>query len=139
MIRGDRTYPLTAKITNWEVKPHPQVPERGNAVHYAYRLTRTGTLPETMVQIEACAVDSADVVLLCDTISVHQTPETPVEDRDSWIGPGSDSHLSRTARVVVIPDQMLDDGHAHDPKDHDGYTPPRRPGPGDKLRTFGAR
>ncbi|MGW5847132.1 hypothetical protein ACWFQ8_04035 [Streptomyces sp. NPDC055254] len=104
-------------------------------MHYTYRLAMTDTLPEPMVQLAACAVDSADVVLLCDTISVHQYPETPVEDRDSWIGPGSGQTLSDTARVVLLPDQLRDDGRAHDPKDHAGYTPPRLPMPGDRLST----
>ncbi|MET9608289.1 hypothetical protein ABZZ17_39735 [Streptomyces sp. NPDC006512] len=104
-------------------------------MHYTYRLAITATLPETMVQLAACAVDSADVVLLCDTFYVHQYPWTPGEDRDSWIGPGSDLNLSDTARVLLLPDQLLDDGRAHDPKDHDGYTPPRLPMPGDRLRT----
>lgn len=102
-------------------------------MHYTYQLTMADELPETRVELAACAVDSADVVLLCDTISVHQHPRIPMEDRDSWIG--SDPNLSNTARVVFLPDQLLDDGRAHDPKDHDGYTPPRLPMPGDRLRT----
>ncbi|GLX37549.1 hypothetical protein Sros01_36220 [Streptomyces roseochromogenus] len=135
VVRGDRTYPLTATITQWEVRPHPQVPERGNAVHYTYRLAMTDTLPETRVQLAACAVDSTDVVLLCDTINVHQSPSPLAEVRDAWIGPSPDPDLSRTARVVLLPDQLLDDGRAHDPKDHDGYAPPGLPLPGDHLRT----
>ncbi|MFE2856542.1 hypothetical protein ACFXJO_36155 [Streptomyces lavendulae] len=135
VVRGDRTYPLSAEITQWEVRPHPQVPERGNAVHYTYRLAMTDTLPETRVELAACAVDSTDVVLLCDTINAYQSPTPLTEVRDAWIGPGSDPDLSRTARVVLLPDQLLDDGRAHDPKDHDGYTPPGLPLPGDRLRT----
>ncbi|MFI8386825.1 hypothetical protein [Streptomyces sp. NPDC085540] len=104
-------------------------------MHYTYRLSKSDVLPETMVELAACAVDPADVVLLCGTIYVHQYPETPLEEGDSWIGAGSEVNLSGTARVVLLPDQLRDDGRAHDPKDHDGYTPPRLPAPGDRLRT----
>ncbi|MFK0259638.1 hypothetical protein [Streptomyces sp. NPDC090445] len=83
-------------------------------------------------------MDSADVVLLCDTISLHQSSMTPVEDSDAWIGPAGTVNLSGTARVVFLPDQLLGDGRAHDPEDRDGYTPPRLPVPGDRLRTTDA-
>ncbi|MFH7594511.1 hypothetical protein WDV06_05315 [Streptomyces racemochromogenes] len=135
VVRGDRTYPLTARITQWEVRPHPQVPDRGNAVHYSYQLAMTDTLPEVRVELAVCAVDAADIVLLCDTVSAYQYPATPLEADDAWIGPNPDPDLARTARVVFLPDQLLGDGRAHDPKDHDGYTPPRLPTPGDHLRT----
>lgn len=74
MVRNDRTYPLTARITQWEVRPHPQAPEQGNAVHYTYRLAMTDTLPEARVQLAACAGNSTDVVLLCDTIYPSRPP-----------------------------------------------------------------
>lgn len=135
VVRGDRTYPLTARITQCEVRPHPQVPERGQAVFFAYRLAATGTLTTSRVQLAVCAVDAADVVLMCDRIDVHQHPGTPVDGGDAHIGPGSGQELSRAARVVLLPGQLLGDGRAHDPKDHDGYAPPRLPMSGDRLRT----
>ncbi|MEU6114309.1 hypothetical protein ABZ840_07155 [Streptomyces sp. NPDC047117] len=138
VVRGDVTYPLTAKITNWEVGPHPQVPDRGDAVHFTYRTTKTAQyLPEPRVALAVCALDSADAVLLCDTIDVYDGVGVPrAEDGDTWLGPDSDpDRLSHTARVVLLPDQLLGDGRAHDPKDHDGYDPPDLPSPGDRLRT----
>ncbi|GAA4930801.1 hypothetical protein ACFPM3_02815 [Streptomyces coeruleoprunus] len=135
VVRGDRTYPLTVKITGWKVGPHPQVPDRGDAVHVTYRTTRTEPLPETMVELAVCAIDSANAVLLCATIAVHEVPgESPVEDTDLWIGPSTDPALSRTARVVVLPDQLRHGLHAGDPKDGDGYVPPDVPAPGERLR-----
>lgn len=139
VVRDDVTYPLTVEITDWKVGPHPQVPARGDAVHFTYRTTKTGHLPTVVAQVAVCAVDSADVVLLCDNISVHD--ESPggsrVEDGDSWIGPspGLKPGLSGTARVLLVPDQLLLGPHAGDPKDDDGYVPPRIPGPGERLRT----
>ncbi|MEU8500094.1 hypothetical protein [Streptomyces lavendulae] len=102
-------------------------------MHYTHRLAMTDMLPEARVQLAACAVDSADVVLLCDTIYVHRPPSPLAEVCDAWIGPSPDPDLSRTARVVLLPDRLLDDGRAHDPKDHDGYALPGLPLPGDHL------
>ncbi|MEU0392318.1 hypothetical protein ABZ208_05945 [Streptomyces sp. NPDC006208] len=135
-VRGDETYPLTAKITEWEVRPHPQVPEGGDAVHFAYRTTKARPLPVTSVELAVCAVDSADVVLLCSTIAVDDRPgDSRLEDGDSWIGPVTDPDLSDTARVLLLPDQLRPGLHAGDPKDDDGYDPPLLPGPGDRLHT----
>lgn len=136
MVRGDVTYPLTVKLTEWEMRPHPQVPERGDAVHFAYRSTRSEPLPQTAVELAVCAVDSSKIVLLCDHIVVHDAPGDPrVEESDSWIGAGSDMDLSATVGVVFLPDQLRGDVHpADDPKDGGGYVPPRTPAPGDRLR-----
>ncbi|WP_190123522.1 hypothetical protein [Streptomyces inusitatus] len=137
VVRGDDTYPLTVRVTGWEVAPHPQVPERGNAVHFTYDITKTDDLVEVRIELAACAVDSADVVLLCGPINVYNIDSPGVEKGDSSLGPNSapDPDLSGTARVLLLPDQLLDDGRAHDPKDHDGYKPPGLPTPGDRLRT----
>lgn len=138
VVRDDVTYPLTVEVTDWGTGRHPQVPERGRAVRFSYRTTATAHLPETRVQVAVCAVDSADVVLLCDTVDVYEgVGVPPVETGDSWIGPGAEQgpDLSETARVVLLPDQLLGDGRAGDPKDHDGYVPPRLPTPGDRLST----
>ncbi|MFD5317757.1 hypothetical protein [Streptomyces sp. NPDC127098] len=139
VVRGDRTYPLTAEIVAWELGPHPQVPQRADAVHFSYRTVRTESLPETMVELGVCAVDSADVVVLCDVIVVHDSPVEPrVVEADAWIGAGSDMDLSGTAAVVLLPDQLRPGLHAGDPKDDDGYRPPRLPLPGEHLRVGGA-
>ncbi|MDN0196963.1 hypothetical protein [Streptomyces sp. S.PNR 29] len=137
VVRGEETYPLTARVTEWELRPHPQVPERGDAVHFTYRAVQEGLLPEASVELAACAVDSADVVLLCDIIAVERAEpgDARVADGDSWLGPVSESDLSDTARVLFLPDQLKPDLHAGDPKDSDGYVPPAIPGPGDRLRT----
>lgn len=107
-------------------------------MHFSYRTTKKAPyLPVTRVELAVCAVDSADIVLLCGTIAVHEQVGAPrTEDLDTWLGPSSDPDiLSRTARVLFLPDQLLGDGHANDPKDHDGYKPPAVPPPGDRLRT----
>lgn len=135
VVRGDVVYPLTAEITEWEIRPHPQVPERGDAVHFGHRTTMTGTLPTSRVELAVCAVDSADIVLGCGTITVHDEPGAArVQDGDTWLGPGFGSDLSDTARVLLLPDQLVPDLHAGDPKDADGYVPPLLPIPGDRLR-----
>ncbi|WP_329191998.1 MULTISPECIES: hypothetical protein [unclassified Streptomyces] len=135
VVRGDRMYPLTIRITDWQVRPHPQVPERGNAVHFGYRKTATSDLPEVNVEVGVCAVDAADIVLLCDVVGARQA-EPRIEDGDSWIGPADlPRSLSDTARVVLLPDQLLPGLHAGDPKDGDGYVPPGLPLPGEELRT----
>jgi hypothetical protein len=135
VVRGNRVYPLTIRITDWKIGPHPQVPERGNGVYFRYRKTATGDLPEVNVDVAVCAVDAADVVLLCRLIDARQ--EDPrIEDADSWLGPADlPRSLSETARVVLLPDQMRPGLNAGDPKDGDGYVPPSLPGPGDRLRT----
>ncbi|MFC9324853.1 hypothetical protein [Kitasatospora sp. NPDC057015] len=135
VVRGDKAYPLTVRITDWRIEPHPQVPDRGNAVHVSYRKTATSDLPEVNVEIAVCAVNAANVVLLCGTVDARQAdPRT--EDADSWIGPADlPRSLSDTARVVLLPDQLLPGLHAGDPKDGDGYVPPGVPLPGDQLRT----
>ncbi|MFF3847747.1 hypothetical protein [Streptomyces sp. NPDC002328] len=130
------TYPLTVKVTQWEMRPHPQVPGRGDAINFGYRSTKTEPLPDTMVELAVCAVDSAKIVLLCSSIIVHDTPGDPwVEEGDSWIGAGSEMDLSATAGVVLLPDQLRGGLHPpDDPKDGDGYVPPLVPAPGDRLR-----
>lgn len=88
VVRDDVTYPLTVEVTDWGTGRHPQVPERGRAVHFSYRATATEHLPETRVQVAVCAVDSGDVVLLCDTVDVYEgVGVPPVETGDSWTGP----------------------------------------------------
>jgi hypothetical protein len=64
------------------------------------------------------------VVLLCATVYSSDTV-------DLWIGP--DPSLSRTSYVLLLPNQMYPGLHAGDPKDHDGYVPPRPPNIGDRL------
>ncbi|WP_157847735.1 hypothetical protein [Streptomyces violens] len=55
---------------------------------------------------------------------------------DMTLGPSTDPDLlSDTARVLLLPDQLLGDGRANDPKDRDGYNPSGTPIPGERLRT----
>ncbi|MFE2913558.1 hypothetical protein [Kitasatospora indigofera] len=135
VVRGNRVYPLTVRVTDWQVGPHPQVPERGSAVHVSFRSTATGDLPEVVVEVAVCAVDAANVVLLCSTVVARQE-DRRIEDGDRWIGPAElPRSLSETARVVLLPDQLRPGLNAGDPKDGDGYVPPGLPSPGDRLRT----
>ncbi|OUD02490.1 hypothetical protein CA983_14490 [Streptomyces swartbergensis] len=39
VVRGDQTHPLTARITGWEVRPHPQTPEGTDWLHFTCRAT----------------------------------------------------------------------------------------------------
>ncbi|WP_345709282.1 hypothetical protein [Kitasatospora paranensis] len=55
-------------------------------MHFSYRKTATSALPELDVQVAVCAVDAADVVLLCGVIHAQQA-DPRIEDGDSWIGP----------------------------------------------------
>ncbi|MFC0004837.1 hypothetical protein [Micromonospora siamensis] len=129
VIRGDQTYPMTAEVIDWETRPHPQVPERGMAVHITYRFRSTSSDSSAIsehVELQACAVDGRRVVLLCTSIFNGSS-------KDCWLGPSADPDLARTADVLILPDQMYAGPHAGDPKDHDGYVPPRNLGPGDQL------
>ncbi|WBC13754.1 hypothetical protein O7600_21865 [Micromonospora sp. WMMA1998] len=129
VIRGDQTYPMTAEVIDWETGPHPQVPERGMAVHFTYRFRSTSSDPwatPTRVELQACAVDGRRVVILCTSIFNDSL-------KDCWLGPSADPDLARTADVLILPYQMYAGLHAGDPKDHDGYVPPRHLGPGDQL------
>jgi hypothetical protein len=123
VVRGDQDLRVTAEVTGWEVKPHPQVPDRGDTVFFTYRFT-----PEEQgrVDLQICAVDDHRVVLLCGTITNNGFV-------DGWIGPDPPSELGRTADVVLLPNQMYPGENPHDPKDHDGYVPPRYVQHGDKL------
>ncbi|MCK2238578.1 MULTISPECIES: hypothetical protein [unclassified Crossiella] len=124
VVRGDRTYPMTAEILSWEVRPHPQVPERGSAVNFRYRFT--GTPPEVLVELLACAIDANRVVILC--AGIHHTGVG-----EEWFGPAEGLDFTRTTAVVVFPDQLHTSSNPNDPKDFDGYYPPRRLGPGDRI------
>ncbi|MCP2256448.1 hypothetical protein LX15_000131 [Streptoalloteichus tenebrarius] len=132
VIRGDRTYPTTAEVTGWQVRTHPQVPDRGNAVHFTYQFA--GFAPER-IELQICAVDAQRVVLLCSDIGHADSGDivTPRWLEDGWIGPSEGIDLSRTAEVVLVPNQMFPGLHAGDPKDHDGYVPPRGLAPGDRI------
>ncbi|MFF7856801.1 hypothetical protein [Streptomyces sp. NPDC007904] len=45
-VRGDTAHPPTVTVTDWEAGPHPQVPERGDGVHFTYRAVQEEPLPE---------------------------------------------------------------------------------------------
>ncbi|QBI55419.1 hypothetical protein [Streptomonospora litoralis] len=127
VVRGDEVYPVTAEITGWEVRPHPQVPERGDAVNFTYRFRGDSmfTGPHAQkVKLLVCAVDARGRVLVCMAVFNDGI-------NDVWLGPAPG--LSRTAEVLLLPDQMYAGTHAHDPKDHDGYVPPRWPDRGDRI------
>ncbi|MET8166282.1 hypothetical protein ABZT34_18830 [Streptomyces sp. NPDC005329] len=57
-----------------------------------------------------------------------------VADGDAWTdagpGPGPD-----VARVLCLPGDLHRGPHAGDPKDDDGYVPPRVPEPRERLHT----
>ncbi|MFE7933986.1 hypothetical protein ACFU6S_35760 [Streptomyces sp. NPDC057456] len=57
-----------------------------------------------------------------------------VADGDAWTdaGPGLDPDV---ARVLFLPGDPHRGPHAGDPKDDDGYVPPRVPEPGERLHT----
>ncbi|WP_431935737.1 hypothetical protein [Micromonospora sp. RP3T] len=129
VIRGDQTYPMTAEVIDWRTGLHPQVPERGMTVHFTYRFRSTSSDSSVIsrhIELQACAVDGRRVVLLCTSIFNDSV-------KDCWLGPTTDPDLARTADVLILPYQMYAGPHADDPKDHDGYVPPRNLGPGDQL------
>ncbi|EWM18503.1 hypothetical protein [Kutzneria sp. 744] len=133
VVRGDVTYPVTAEIVRWEVKKHPQTPQRGVAVFFDYKFT--GAQP-TRIEVQVCAVDEHRVVLLCGNIGLPTPGTIEPPFGDDWLGPDeADGRmgLQRTSEVLVVPDQMYAGPHAGDPKDGDGYVPPKLLGPGDQL------
>jgi hypothetical protein len=121
VVKGDTTYALTAEVTSWTAGPHPQAPGRGTVVDVFYRFS--GFDPGA-VELQVCAVDEHRVVLGCGVATDNGVDE-------EFIGPSPE--LSRTAAVLLLPDQMFAGLHKGDPKDGDDYVPPRHLRPGDQL------
>ncbi|MFI0979195.1 hypothetical protein ACH4SP_19600 [Streptomyces sp. NPDC021093] len=126
VVRGEETYPLTVRITKWEAQP-PRSPETKSAVHFSYRTTMTGSLPEVVVKLAACAVDAQDMVLLCRSIGVYDGARSArAAEQSAQLTPGV-FDLAGTARVVLLPDQQ-------ESTPDDDYRPPFAPEPGERVR-----
>ncbi|MFE0464776.1 hypothetical protein ACFW1A_36530 [Kitasatospora sp. NPDC058965] len=85
--------------------------------------------------LTACAVDGADTVLLCTTVTANEADVRAGGARataDTWLGPAAG--LADTARVLLLPDQMTPDPEAGDPLAGNVYRPPSVPLPGARLR-----
>lgn len=134
VVRGEETYQVTAEVLDWETRPHPQVPDQGDAVLGTYRFTGKGM---TTIELQICAVDDKRVVIMCDSVfTIELSYLDDTQEGEFTIGPkgpGADDDLSKTAEVLLVPDQMDPGPHYGDPKDHDGYEPPEYLRPGDQL------
>ncbi|MGW7412971.1 hypothetical protein [Streptomyces sp. NPDC054863] len=127
VVRGEETYPLTVRVTKWEILP-PERETLKSSVHFTYRTALTGPLPEPAVKLAVCAVDSQEIVLLCDSIGVYGGANgSRTAAQSARLGPDTVFDLADTARVVLLPDQLKSDPG-------DDYRPPFAPEQGERMR-----
>ncbi|MGV9425803.1 hypothetical protein ACWDO7_16165 [Streptomyces sp. NPDC003656] len=122
---------VTAKVVDWHLEPHPQVPDRGDQVHFHYRFD--GADEYSGPAVDACAVDKHRVALLCETVySSEAFGPNGDHTGDAWLAV---EHPDQVTAVLLIPnDQSHDDRTcAQDIKDGGGPHPPKQAAIGDQL------
>ncbi len=123
---------VTAQTVDWRLEPHPQVPSEGSQVHFHYRFD--GAEEGSGPAVDACAVDTERVALMCKTI--HSSDARPEPDGartgDDWL---TVVHPGQVAGVLLIPNDQSYDGRSceQDGKDGGGPHPPEHAGEGDRL------
>lgn len=122
---------VSADIVDWNLEVHPQVPDRGEGVHFRYRFE--GADPTSGPAVDACAVDVERVALGCVTVHSSQAfgPDGPLSG-DEWL---SVRYPEQVAGVLLIPDDQSYYGRTceADIKDGGGLHPPKPPRTGDQL------
>ncbi|MFE1521099.1 hypothetical protein ACFW9I_30375 [[Kitasatospora] papulosa] len=114
---------VTAKVVDWSLEPHPQVPSEGDQVHFRFRFDGADEYSDPAV--DACAVDKQRVTLGCQTVSSSQTfgrwiaVEHPEQVDAVLLIPNDQSHNRRTCEADI-----KDGGRTH---------PPEPPSRGDQL------
>ncbi|GED82980.1 hypothetical protein [Streptomyces sp. 6-11-2] len=123
---------VTAEVVDWRLEPHPQVPSRGDKVHFHFRFD--GADEYSGPAVDACAVDKERVALRCQTIYSSEAWPEPDGARtgDDWL---TVEHPEQVAGVLLIPNDQSYDRRAcdQDPKDGGGPHPPEPPSRGDQL------
>ncbi|MFI9603462.1 hypothetical protein ACIHCX_27035 [Streptomyces sp. NPDC052043] len=123
---------VTARVVDWRLEPHPQVPSEGDRVHFHYRFDGADKISGPGV--DACAVDKKRVVLRCQT--VYSSDAWPERDGaltgDDWL---TVDHPEQVAGVLLIPNDQSYDRRTceQDIKDGGGTHPPEPVFMGDQL------
>ncbi|MFD7335387.1 hypothetical protein ACFV98_05205 [Streptomyces violascens] len=122
---------VTAEVVDWRLEPHPQVPSRGDQVHFHYRFN--GADEKDGPAVDACAVDKKRVALICQSVYSSEA-FGPGEDHtgDEWLAV---DHPEQVAGVLLIPNDQSYGRRTceQDVKDGGGVHPPEPAGPGDQL------
>lgn len=122
---------VTAEVVDWRLEPHPQVPSRGDQVHFHYRFNGADETDGPVV--DACAVDKRRVALICQSVSSSEA-FGPGGDHtgDAWLAV---EHPEQVAGVLLIPNDQSYDRRTceQDVKDGGGVHPPEPAGTGDRL------
>ncbi|MFK4071932.1 hypothetical protein [Streptomyces sp. NPDC029674] len=118
---------VTAAVVDWSLEPHPQVPSRGDQIHFRFRFDKANEYSAPAV--DACAVDKERVTLGCRTVSSSQAFGPTGDD---WLGV---EHPEQVDAVLLIPNDQSYDGRTCevDSKDGGGMHPPETPNKGDQL------
>ncbi|KUO06688.1 hypothetical protein AQJ67_00615 [Streptomyces caeruleatus] len=122
---------VTARVVDWRLEPHPQVPSEGDQVHFHYRFY--GADETSGPAVDVCAVDSKRVALGCRTV-YSSDAFGPNGDRtgDDWLAV---EHPEQVAGVLLLPNDQSYDGRTceQDVKDGGGPHPPEPARMGDQL------
>ncbi|MEV0645996.1 hypothetical protein AB0I28_12100 [Phytomonospora sp. NPDC050363] len=124
---------LVAEVTDWRLAPHPQVPDEGDRVFFHLSLTPVSGyyVVDERIELQVCGIDAQRVVLSCTDVTVEVAG-----DGSATVAEGdlSSTNAAATDQVVVLSNRIDGSGHScADPKDFDGYTPPRFLSPGERV------
>ncbi|MFD8805251.1 hypothetical protein [Streptomyces sp. NPDC059597] len=126
-----RPLDVTAEVVDWRLEPHPQVPDRGDEVHFHYRFD--GADEYSGPAVDACAVDKQRVAMLCQTVySSEAFGPNGDHTGDAWL---EVEHPEQVAAVLLIPNDRSQDRRTceQDVKDGGGPHPPKPAFKGDQL------
>ncbi|MFD1659619.1 hypothetical protein ACFSL4_15785 [Streptomyces caeni] len=122
---------VTAEVVDWRLEPHPQVPSRGDQVHFHYRFNGADEIGGPA--LDACAVDKQRVALICQRVYSSEAFGPGGEHTgDEWLAV---EHPGQVAGVLLIPNDQSYDRRTceQDVKDGGGVHPPKPVGAGDHL------
>ncbi|MFJ9417817.1 hypothetical protein ACIRPT_27195 [Streptomyces sp. NPDC101227] len=122
---------VTAEVVDWRLEPHPQVPSRGDQVHFHYRFN--GADETDGPAVDACAVDKKRVALICQSVYSSEAFGPGGDHKgDEWLAV---EHPEQVAGVLLIPNDQSYSRRTceQDVKDGGGVHPPEPAGPGDQL------
>ncbi|MEV8037466.1 hypothetical protein [Streptomyces sp. NPDC086182] len=122
---------VTAEIVDWRLEPHPQVPSKGDQVHFRFRFD--GADEGSGPAVDACAVDKERVAVGCHTVYSSDAfgPDGDLTG-DDWLAV---EHPEQVAGVLLIPNDQSYEGRTceQDGKDGGGPHPPEPASMGDQL------
>jgi hypothetical protein len=123
---------VDARVVDWRLEPHPQVPAEGDRVHFRFRFDGVDEYADPAV--DACAVDKKRVVVGCQRVFSSEAfgPADAPRTGDEWLAV---EHPEQVAGVLLIPNDQSYNRRtcAADIKDGGGVHPPETPNRGDQL------